>query len=157
MGGIEFNKIFAAILVAGITAMLAGFIADKFVHADKLKENAFKIEGVEAAGTAAVIAMPEPILAMISAADIARGQKISKACAACHSFDKGGANGVGPNLYNVVGVKKQSYPGYTYSGVMNANGEENWTYEALNKGRSSQRSCRNHNGRCDRSPRIKKE
>ena len=133
MGGIEFNKIFAAILVAGITAMLAGFIADKFVHADKLKENAFKIEGVEAAGTAAVIAMPEPILAMISAADIARGQKISKACAACHSFDKGGANGVGPNLYNVVGIKKQSHAGYTYSGVMNANGEENWTYEALNK------------------------
>ncbi len=133
MGGIEFNKIFAAILVAGITAMLAGFIADKFVHADKLKENAFKIEGVEVAGVAAKADLPEPILALIADADVARGQKLSKACAACHSFDNGGANGVGPNLYNVVGITKQSHAGYAYSGVLNQNAEEQWTYEALNK------------------------
>jgi len=133
MGGIEFNKIFAAILIAGITAMFAGFIAEQFVHADKLKENAFKIEGVEAAGVSSAVAMPEPILAMIGAADIARGQKLSKACAACHSFEAGGANGVGPNMYDIVGRKKQNVDGYSYSGVLNQNGEEVWTYAALNK------------------------
>lgn len=134
MGGMEFNKIFAAILVAGIIAMFSGFLAEKFVHPEKLKENAFKIEGVEVAGGGEKVEkMAEPILAMIATADITRGQKLSKACAACHSFDKGGANGVGPNLWNVVGAKKQSHAGFTYSGALNANGEENWTYMALNK------------------------
>jgi cytochrome c len=134
MGGMEFNKIFAAILVAGIIAMFSGFLAEKFVHPEKLKENAFAIEGVEEAGGGAPVEkLAEPILAMIAEADVARGQKISKACAACHSFDKGGPNGVGPNLWNVVGAKKQAVPGFTYSGVLNAQGEDYWTYAALNK------------------------
>ncbi len=134
MGGMEFNKIFAAILVAGIIAMLSGFVAKKLVHPHELKENAFKIEGVAAVGGAAPKEkLAEPILAMLATADIERGKKLSKACAACHSFDNGGKNGVGPNLWNVVGIQKQSHSGYKYSGVLNANGEENWTYEALNK------------------------
>ncbi|CAG0898760.1 unnamed protein product [Cyprideis torosa] len=58
----------------------------------------------------------EPILAMLADADIARGQKVAKACAACHTFDQGGKNGVGPNLWNVVGRKKQSIDGFKYSG-----------------------------------------
>lgn len=134
MGGMEFNKIFAAVLVAGIIAMFSGFLAEKMVHPHKLKENAFSIEGVESAGGApAKEKLAEPILAMIAEADVARGQKLSKACAACHSFDKGGANGVGPNLWNIVGAKKQSHAGFSYSGVLNAQGEENWTYASLNK------------------------
>lgn len=134
MGGMEFNKIFAAILVAGIVAMMSGFFADKFVSPDELKENAFKIEGVETASSGAPKEqLAEPILAMLATADIERGQKLSKACAACHSFDKGGPNGVGPNLWEVVNHKKQDRAGYTYSGVLNQNGEEQWTYTALNK------------------------
>ena len=135
MGGMEFNKIFAAILVAGIIAMLAGFIAGQLTQPDKLKENAYKIEGVESAGGSAPKAekMAEPILAMLADADIARGQKLSKACAACHSFDKGGRNGVGPALWNIVGRKKQSGAGFTYSGTLNSQGGDVWTYAELNK------------------------
>ncbi len=134
MGGMESNKIFAAILVAGIIAMLAGFVAEKLTHPHKLKENAYAIEGVEEAGSGPVKEkLAEPILAMLAAADIERGQKVAKACAACHSFDNGGANGIGPNLWNIVGRSKQSVAGFTYSGVLNANGENAWTYEELNK------------------------
>lgn len=133
MGGLEFNKIFAAILVAGITAMLAGFVSEKVVKADKLKENAFPIEGVEVAGVAKKPELPEPIMALLATADLERGQKLSKACAACHNFDKGGANGVGPNMWGVVGRTKQAVAGYSYSGVLNAQGVEDWTYDSLNK------------------------
>ena len=70
MGGMEFNKIFAAILVAGIIAMFSGFLAEKLVSPHKLKENAFKIEGVEEVGGGVAKAqLPEPILAMIATAD----------------------------------------------------------------------------------------
>lgn len=134
MGGMEFNKVFAAILVAGIIAMFSGFIAEQLTSPHHLEEDAYPIEGVETVGGGAKVEkLAEPILAMLATADVARGQKVSKACAACHSFDNGGANGVGPNLYNVVGAKKQSHAGYKYSGVLNANGEEVWTYAALNK------------------------
>ena len=69
MGGMEFNKIFAALLVAGIIAMFSGFVADQLTHPHKLAENAFKIEGVvDEAGGGTKIQLPEPILAMIAGA-----------------------------------------------------------------------------------------
>jgi cytochrome c len=115
--------------------MLTGFIAEKLTKPEKLKEDAFPVAALEGsvAGGAVKEKLAEPILAMLAEADITRGQKISKACAACHVFDKGGANGVGPAMWNVVGRKKQALDGFVYSGVLNANGEEFWTYEALNK------------------------
>lgn len=37
------------------------------------------------------------------AADVAAGEKIAKTrCAACHSFEEGGPNKVGPNLFGVI-------------------------------------------------------
>ncbi len=135
MGGMEFNKIFAAVLIAGIVASLAGFVSKKLVSPERLEENAFKVEVVEGAGAggAAKVAMAEPVLALIAAADVARGEKISKACAACHSFTKGGPNGVGPNLYNVVGGPKNHAAGFAYSGTLQNHGGPTWTYAELNK------------------------
>jgi len=134
MGGMEFNKIFAAILVAGIIASFSGFVAKKLVHPHELEEDAYPVEGVEVvSGGAQVEQKAEPILDLIAQAEAERGQKVAKACAACHSFDKGGAHGVGPNIWDIVGAEKQAKDGYTYSGVLDANGEEYWTYIALNK------------------------
>lgn len=135
MGGMEFNKIFAAILVAGIIASLSGFISKTLVHPHKLHEDAYKIEGAEdgAGGGAKAEAMAEPILAMIAGADIARGEKVAKACAACHNFEKGGASGVGPNLWGVVGGPKDHLPGFAYSGALLEHGGSTWTYAEMNK------------------------
>lgn len=130
---IEQNKLFAAVLLAGIIAMVSGFMATVLTHADELEKDAIFIDGGNIASASAVEKKAEPILAMIAEADIARGQKISKACAACHSFDKGGPNGVGPNLWDIVDHKKQAKAGYSYSGVLNVQGTEDWTYLALNK------------------------
>lgn len=134
MNNMEFNKIFAAVLVAGIIAMLSGFVSEKVYHPKKLKENAVKIEGVEAAGSSGPkkVAKADPILHLIAEADIERGQKLSKACAACHSFDNGGPNGVGPNLWNVVGAKKGSHAGFGYSDAMTSKGGD-WAYVELNQ------------------------
>lgn len=137
MGGMEFNKIFAAILIAGIIAMLGGFIAKQVVHPHKLEKEAYPIaaaeEGAGAGGAAAGPTGPEPILAMLASADVAKGEKISKACAACHTFPKGAPAGVGPNLWGVVGGPKDHMPGYAYSGALLEVGAKTWTYEELNK------------------------
>ena len=137
MGGMEFNKIFAAILVAGIIAMLGGFVAKQLVHPHELAEDkfAYNVEAAEDAGAAGggKAAMAEPILAMIAAADAAKGEKLSKTCAACHTFTKGGPAGVGPNLWNVVNGPKDHMPGYAYSGALLEKGGNVWTYAELNK------------------------
>lgn len=135
MGGMEFNKIFAAVLVAGIIAMFGGFVAKKLVHPHKLEQNAYNIEAMEegAGGGPAKAAGPDPILALIATADVTKGEKIAKACAACHSFNKGGPNGVGPNMWGTVGGPKHHAPGFAYSGALIETGGTTWTYAEMNK------------------------
>jgi cytochrome c len=133
MSNMEFNKIFAAILVAGIIAMLAGFIAETVIGEHEAGEDAVKVEGSDgaAAGGPAAAANPEPILELIATADVAKGEKLSKICGACHTFESGGAAGVGPNLYGIIGNKKAHMAGFAYSEGMVAKGGH-WDYEALN-------------------------
>ena len=131
MGGMEFNKIFAAVLTAAVVACLAGFVSKKLVHPHPLHEDAYHIEGVESVGGgSAGPAMPEPVKAMIVAADIAKGEKMVRACAACHTFDKGGADGTGPHLWNVM-TRGVAATGFAYSAGMKAHGGK-WTYAELN-------------------------
>ena len=46
---------------------------------------------------------PQPIGPYLSKADPVQGKKLTFVCAVCHSFEKGGANKIGPNLFAVVG------------------------------------------------------
>ncbi len=128
------NMALGAVVIAGIIGWISGFASEHMVSAEPLKEDAVKIEAAEvapAAAGSAKAAGPEPILAMIAAADIERGKTVAKACAACHSFDSGGKNGVGPNLYGVLGRKKDSVAGYSYSGSLAKQGNGTWTYTEL--------------------------
>lgn len=50
------------------------------------------------------------------------GEQVFKRCVACHTIDKGGSNGIGPNLHGVVGRAVASHPGFSYSGAMKAKG-----------------------------------
>ncbi|MCC6597280.1 MAG: cytochrome c family protein [Alphaproteobacteria bacterium] len=134
MSNFETNKIFAAVLTAGIVAMFAGFVAERLVHPQMPDEDAVPIAALEgSAGGAAPAAADtlEPIMHLIATADIARGEKLSKACAACHSFDQGGPNKVGPNLWGVLGGKKAHLDGFAYSPAMVKAGGT-WGYGELN-------------------------
>lgn len=129
---LEYNKIFAAVLVAGIVAKLSGFIADKTMRPHEQTASAYHTEA-SAAVPAAIQkdTGPEPIKDLIASVDIERGQNLSKACTACHTFDKGGANRVGPNLWGVTARPKASVDGFAYSSAMKEKGGT-WTVEDLN-------------------------
>ena len=132
----ESNKIFAAILIAGILAMLSGFVAKKIIHVEAPHEDAFKIEGLAdagAAGGAAAATGPEPILALLASADASKGESFAKACAACHTFGKGENFKVGPNLYGVVNNHHAHMEGFAYSDAMTALKDKRWDYAALNE------------------------
>lgn len=70
------------------------------------------------------------IATLLASADADDGQKVARKCAACHTFDEGGANRVGPNLWGVVNKDVGSHEGYSYSSAMADLGGE-WTYEKL--------------------------
>ncbi|MBE1529257.1 cytochrome c [Sphingopyxis sp. OAS728] len=61
----------------------------------------------------------------------AMGEQVFRRCVACHTIDKGGANGIGPNLHGVVGRAVASHPDFSYSGAMKAKGGV-WDEAALN-------------------------
>lgn len=77
----------------------------------------------------------DPVLrAAIAGADVAAGQALSLRCVACHTFDAGGADRVGPNLYEVVGRVKGGKENFNYSPAFQALAAAGsiWTYEDLN-------------------------
>lgn len=93
-----------------------------------------QVAAKEAAGDAgsAAAAAPVDIMPLIAAADPAEGQKVFGKCKACHNADKGGANQVGPNLWNVVGGPHAHSATFTYSSVMAGMHDKTWNYEELN-------------------------
>ncbi|MDX8403305.1 MAG: c-type cytochrome [Mariprofundaceae bacterium] len=48
------------------------------------------------------------------------GAKVAKKCAACHTFNQGGKNKTGPNLFGVMGRIKGSVPGFKYGSYLKA-------------------------------------
>lgn len=67
---------------------------------------------------------------LMSEAVIETGKRGAGLCAACHTFNEGGPNGTGPNLWNVVGRPVASVSGFNYSNALTNFGGE-WTYERL--------------------------
>jgi cytochrome c len=135
MSSFEFNKLAASLLVALIVAMVTGLVAEELVHPKRLEQAAYPIAGGESTETKVAAApaaeKPAPIPAdLLAKADPAKGADIAKKCAACHSFDKGGANKVGPNLYGVIGGSRAHEASYQYSDAMKKLGGT-WTPQEI--------------------------
>jgi cytochrome c len=69
---------------------------------------------------------------LLAKASVEKGQATAKQCQACHTFEKGGPNRVGPNLWGVINRPKASEAGFNYSAPMKAKGG-NWSFDELNK------------------------
>lgn len=102
--------------------------AEEAAEAEPAAEEA--VEAEPAAEEAAAPAVGEGIAALLASADADAGAKVSKKCAACHSFDKGGKNKVGPNLWDIVGKAMASTEGFKYSSGLAGMGGE-WSYDNL--------------------------
>ena len=132
---LEFNKLAAGVLLAGVLAMIAGFTADYLYHPKEPKERGFAVDVPEesATGAAVVEEVEVPIAELLATADVASGEKIFKRkCASCHTVDAGGGHKTGPNLHKIAGAKVAGKSGYPYSKSLKEVGGK-WDDETLNK------------------------
>jgi cytochrome c len=132
----ESTKIFAAVLVAMILAMVTGILAHSLVEPKRLAKNAYEVAAAPEAkkpGAAAEAPKgPEPIGPLLASASADAGKDTARACAACHTFEKGGPNRIGPNLYGIVGDEvAHDRGGYAFSAALKALGGT-WTVDRLN-------------------------
>jgi cytochrome c len=132
---LEFNKAAAAVLTAGITFMLAGLVGKFLVSPPRLYEAAIATGAPPPSSAPAAPAAPtlEPIGPLLASANVDAGrQAAQRLCASCHNFAQGGPNGVGPNLYDIVGSPHARVAGFNYSAANRALADKPWDYEALN-------------------------
>ncbi len=88
---------------------------------------------VPASGTAAPTATaPVDLGTLLASADAERGKGTARLCASCHTFDQGGANRIGPNLWGVVGSDIAGKSGFAYSPAMTGHAGA-WTYQELDR------------------------
>src|SRR5690606_6894174 len=89
----------------------------------------------DAVGGGDTAAAATPIAVLLASADAEKGANAFKKCVACHTGDKGGANKVGPNLFDLVNRPIATHEGFSYSAAMkdfSQGGSVHWDFEHLN-------------------------
>jgi cytochrome c len=135
MSSFEWNKIIGSILTAIIVAQVAGILGGMLVRPTELKKPVFAVPIPEktAAGTAPKAATPPPIGLLLAKADPKKGEEEAQVCTACHTFQKGQPNKIGPNLWDIAqSAMGEDRGGFDFSSAMEKKKGTRWTPELLN-------------------------
>jgi cytochrome c len=134
MDTLELNKIAGGILATLLVLYVINSIGNVAVSPDNLETVAYPVPAMEEEAAAAPTKAEEEVpslAALLSTADIAKGKRVFKKCAACHTPEQGGKNKVGPNLWNIVGRDIASAGGFSYSSKISEI-EGMWNFESMN-------------------------
>ena len=134
----RFNTIAGWVLFAGIVALGSSIVAGEYFHSERPEKMGYPIAGAEEeSGSAA--AAEQPIETYLATSDPAKGQQIFNKCMACHNADKGGANQLGPNLWDVLGQPIGQGKGFAFSDALSKKGGA-WNWDNLSQWLTSPRA-----------------
>ncbi|MBM5782816.1 MAG: cytochrome c family protein [Pelagibacterales bacterium] len=125
-------KSVATFFAAGLMiAIFSAVIASLLYHPKKMIKRGFEVAvSKDGKPIEKVEEKPVDLATLLKTADFDRGAKVAKKCASCHSFGKGEAAKVGPNLYGIIGRAKAA-TAFNYSDAMRAKGGS-WDKESIN-------------------------
>ena len=132
----EVNKILATIILIILVFLIINYVGNKLINPVIPEKLAYEItvpEDLETETKSIKSGMEiEPILPILVSASIENGQKLAKKCSSCHTFNKGEANKIGPNLFGIIGSEIGSKAGYAYSSAL-ISLEDDWNFENIAK------------------------
>ncbi len=134
MDSFEVNKIMGAILGTCLGVLALNIGANAVFHPEMPAKPGYEIVVPEkpTGGDPKEPAQQEPpIEQLLAKADVGRGKTSANKCVSCHTFDKGGRNLVGPNLYGVIGREKGSVQGFNYSAAFKKTMKGAWTPQEI--------------------------
>lgn len=79
-------------------------------------------QGESPAPSPAPNAASAPNAAAAAVATAKMGEMLFRRCIACHTVERGGPHGIGPNLHDVIGRPPAALPDFAYSNAMKAEG-----------------------------------
>jgi cytochrome c len=127
----QFNTIAGWTLAGCLAALGLTIVGGMIYQTGEPHKEGFPVEGVAEGGDSGAAA-EVPIATLLPAADAAKGAEVFKKCAACHTDSQGGPNGIGPNLYGIVGDNEaEGRGGFAFSDALKAHGGK-WGFDELN-------------------------
>jgi cytochrome c len=135
MDSFELNKLLGGLLGAVFIVFSVSLLSDAIFASPAPERPGFLIEAPEVeAGAGPAAPQEDPIAVRLASADIGAGETAYRKCQACHTIDEGGANRVGPNLWDIVNRPIAGHEGFAYSGAMrefSEGGTVVWDYDHL--------------------------
>ncbi len=128
MNSFELNKILGAVLLAVAIITIVRLGTETLFASPSVA--GLPAPEVLADSSTAKAKKAVPLSVLLKKASLDRGKRVAKKCASCHTFNKGGANRIGPNLWNVVGRAKGQVAAFNYSRALKAQ-KGKWDYKAL--------------------------
>jgi cytochrome c len=129
----EWNRIAGATLAALIVLLGLTIVTGYLFVPHALERQAYVVEGVEVETAAAETEAERPIAFYLAQASVERGAAAFRKCAACHTIEAGGPNGIGPNLHGIMMDRHAQRASFGYSSAMAATADKAWDWEAMNE------------------------
>src|SRR5690606_26705656 len=118
-GDLKWNEIMGACLGTAFAILVVQQVSGMVYHTKQPEKMGYFVDAPdESAAGAAEAALPIDWGTVLPTADLAAGEAAFARCQACHTVNSGGADGIGPNLFGLVGGPVMHRAGFAYSDAM---------------------------------------
>ena len=134
-GDLKWNKIMGACLGTAFAILVVQQVSSAVYTTKAPEKMGYFVDVPEEAAGGAEAVLPIDWGTVLPVADLAAGEAAFARCQACHTSASGGAAGIGPNLYAIVGGPVMHAGGFAYSDAMAKHKAEapTWGYDELDK------------------------